>query len=120
MSGFTPILQELVERVPGAIGAIFVDWDGEAVSQFATSLPELEIQIVGAQWGVVWTQTLKALRRAGLGGPVELMVDGTNGSVVVRQVTENYYVVLSLRRGTHLAKALSELDRGVAALRAEM
>ena len=120
MSDFATVLQEMVERVPGAVGAIFADWEGESVSQFAFDLPDIEIQIVGAQWGVVWSALGQALTRAGMGSPDEMLIDAEHGSVLVRKVTEGYYVVLSLRRGTHLATALRELARSVESLRAGM
>ena len=110
----------MVHAVPGALGAIFADWEGEAVGQFAHDSSDLDIQIFGAQWGVVWNQMQQALSRARLGAADELLVDGEHGAVMVRRVTPEYYVVLSLRRGTHLATAMRELDKIVVTLRAEM
>lgn len=120
MSSFVTILQHMVECVPGAIGAIFVDWEGEPVGYYALDVPELDIQIFGAQWSVVWKATQKALSRVKLGHIMELIIDGDHGSVLVRQVVDHYYVVLSMKRGTHLAKAMLALDDGVQALLAEM
>ena len=119
MSDFGDILQSMVRKVPGARGAIFVDWEGEPVGQFSFNLPLLDFQIVGAQWGLVWTEVQAALHRAHLGQLQELVVDWVDGSVVVRQVTDHYYVVLLLAKG-NLGTALRELDKSVATLRAEM
>ena len=120
MSAFALILKRLVERVPGATGAVFADWEGESVSEFAASLPQLEIQIVGAQWGLVWRELRGSFGRAGLGSPRELIVDGERGGAVVRKVTDEYYVVLSLSSRAQLGMALVELERGAAELAAEM
>jgi predicted regulator of Ras-like GTPase activity (Roadblock/LC7/MglB family) len=120
LSSFTDILQRMVERVPGALGAIFADWDGEPVGTFAPDIAALDIEIIGAQWGLVWTQVQKALARAKLGRPLELIVDGERGSALVREVSESYYVVLTTKRDCHLATAKRELDRGVDELKAEM
>ncbi len=120
MNGFAEILQRMVERVPGATGAIFADWEGEPVGEFARDLPALEIQIFGAQWGVVWAELQRALVRARLDKARELIIHGERGCVLVRQVTDEYYVVLAVGRDGHLAKALDELGRGADALRAEM
>jgi predicted regulator of Ras-like GTPase activity (Roadblock/LC7/MglB family) len=120
VNSFAAILQQIVERVPGATGAVFADWDGEAVGEFALDLPQLEIQIVGAQWGIVLTDVQRAFERARLGLAEELIIACERGSMVVRQVTPQYYVVLAVSRDGHLAKAMDELGRGVAALRAEM
>ena len=120
MSAFTEILQEMVERVPGAVGAIFADWEGESVGQFAFDMPDIEIQIIGAHWVVVWSAISAALGRCGMGNPTDLHIEAEHSQVLVRRVVEGYYVVLTLRRGTHLATALRELDRGVETLRAEL
>jgi predicted regulator of Ras-like GTPase activity (Roadblock/LC7/MglB family) len=120
VSDFRTILQSLVERVPGAVGAIFADWEGEAIGEFAFDMQQLDIRIFGAQWGVVWNQLRQSLGRSRLGTPVQLLVDGANGAVLVHQVADDYNLVLSLRRGSHLATALREVARGVETLRAEM
>lgn len=119
MSAFGEILRQLVERVPGAIGAVFADWDGEPVDQFA-HIPALEIQLVGAHWGVVWSQTGARLGRHGLGELEELLIEGERAIVLVRSVTDRYFVVLATKREAHLATARRELERGAAILRGEM
>ena len=116
---FNHILQGMVERVPGALGAIFADWEGEAVDQFA-HIPPLEIQLVGAHWGVVLTLATESLRRVSLGAIDELWVEGDRALVLIRRVTEKYYVVLAARKDAHLALARRELERGACRLREEM
>ncbi len=120
MNCFSAILQGIVERVPGATGAIFADWEGEAVGEFAHEMERLDIQIFGAQWGVVWAEMQRSLGRARLPPAHELIIGGDLGMVLVRQVTEHYYVVLAIGRDAHLAKAMTELSAGADALRAEM
>ena len=119
MSAFADILKAMVDRVPGAVGAIFADWDGEAVDQFA-HISLLEIQLVGAHWGVVLTLATGSLRRAHLGAIDELWIEGDHALVLVRRVTDKYYVVLTTRRSTHLATARRELLRTTEHLRGEM
>ena len=109
MSAFAEILQRMVERVPGAVGAIFADWDGEAVDQFA-HIPPLEIQLIGAHWGVVLTLATERLGRVGAGMVDEIWVEGDNGIVLVRRVTDRYFVVLTAKREVHLATARRELE----------
>ena len=119
-TGFEAILYKLVETVPGATCAIFADYDGESVAQVGRDLPTLEVQIIGAQWGVVWADVKRGFDRARLGGPREVIIAGAIGSALIRRVTEQYYVVLMLGRDGHLAKALVEVERSALALAAEM
>jgi predicted regulator of Ras-like GTPase activity (Roadblock/LC7/MglB family) len=118
VSAFGDILQTMVERVPGAIGAVFADWEGEPVDQFA-HIPPLDIQIVGAHWGVVWSQVSARLGR-GLGLIEELVIEGERAIVLVRSVTDRYFVVLATRPEAHLATARRELERGARTLLGEM
>jgi predicted regulator of Ras-like GTPase activity (Roadblock/LC7/MglB family) len=119
MSAFGDILQHMVESVPGAIGAVFADWEGEPVDQFA-HIPPIDIQIVGAQWGVVFSGAAESLSRVGAGAVDELWVEGAEAFVFVRRVTPQYYVVLAARRSVHLATALRVLQATARRLLEEM
>jgi predicted regulator of Ras-like GTPase activity (Roadblock/LC7/MglB family) len=119
VSAFGDILRELVERVPGAVGAVFADWEGEPVDQFA-HIPPIEIQLVGAHWGVIWSQAAARLGRHGLGALEELFIEGERAIVLVRGVTDRYFVVLATHRDAPLALARRELLRGALTLRREM
>ena len=55
------ILQHIVERVPGATGAIFADYEGESGGRVRrATCRQLEIRIFGAQWGLVWMELLRS------------------------------------------------------------
>ena len=109
MSAFGDALEAMVKRVPGAIGAVFSDWEGEPVDQFAHIAP-LEIQLVGAHWGVVWSTCQAGLGRAGAGAVDELWIEGDNALVFVQRVTAQYYVVLATKRSAHLQTARRALE----------
>lgn len=112
-------MQRLVERVPGAVGAVFADWEGEPVDQFA-HIPALDIQLVGAHWGVVFSQANRQLGSRGLGDVFELIIEGELARVFVRAVRDGYFVVLATQRDAHLATALRELERHAQTLLEEM
>jgi predicted regulator of Ras-like GTPase activity (Roadblock/LC7/MglB family) len=117
VSTFGAILEDMVRRVPGAVGAVFADWEGEPVDQFAHIAP-LEIQLVGAHWGVVWSQATRRLQA--LGAIEELLIEGERAIVLVRAVTDSYFVVLATKRDAHLATARREVERTAGILRGEM
>ena len=119
MSAFADILKSIVESVPGALGAIFADWEGEMVDQFA-HIPPIDIQLVGAHWGVVLNQTARSTAVCGFGQVKELLIEGERGMVLIRCVTDRYYVVLTAKSEVHLATARRELERGAATLLGEM
>ncbi len=119
LSAFGAILQRMVMRVPGALGAVFSDWEGEAVDQFA-HVPPADIQLVGAHWGVVLNMASERVRRAGGGDVDELWIEAEHGLVLVRRVTSQYYVVLAAGRDSHLGTARRELETSVQSLLGEM
>jgi predicted regulator of Ras-like GTPase activity (Roadblock/LC7/MglB family) len=115
---FSSILRELVARVPGAMGAILADAEGEAVDQFAHR-PTLEIRLIGAHWGVVLSQIRQHLRPF-TGTMREVLIEGERSLTFIRPVDDDYFIVLETTRDAHLGNAFRELDRGVQRCRKEM
>jgi predicted regulator of Ras-like GTPase activity (Roadblock/LC7/MglB family) len=119
VSAFGDILKTMVDRVPGAIGAVFADWEGEPVDQFAHIAP-IDIQLVGAHWGIVFNSCREGLARLGAGNIDELWVEGENALVFVQRVTAQYYVVLATKRSAHLQTARRALQACADTLLREM
>ncbi len=118
-SEFGELLAELVGTVPGAIGAVFVDWDGEAVDQFG-HIPELDIRIIGAHWGIVVNLTKRMLQNREYGKPEIIILSSEKRDVIIKTVTPEYFVVLTMKRGAHLGHALKEMSRVSDSIRHEM
>ena len=118
-SEFGEILAEMVGLIPGAVGAVFVDWEGESVDQFA-HIPELDIRLIGAHWGVVLNLVREVLKPEKFGHTKSIILSGDKIDVVLHSVTPEYYVVLAMNHGSHLATALKELDRCTVAILKEM
>jgi hypothetical protein len=116
---FKSILQRIVERVPGAVGAIFADWDGEAVDHFGSRDKE-NMLLIAAHYGVILKHVQAFLHLTHFGEAEEIILLHQQLELVVRAVAEDYYVVLALGAGGHLATALREVGAAASALRAEM
>jgi predicted regulator of Ras-like GTPase activity (Roadblock/LC7/MglB family) len=116
---FTPILRRAVDHVPGAVGAIFAAWDGEAVDH-VTSASTYDMLLLAAHFGIVLNLLQSALHLFHFGEAEEVILQHTGMDLVVRSVGEGYYVVLASRAGTHLATARREVAELATALRAEM
>lgn len=117
---FDRILRDLIERIPSARGAVFVDAEGETLGQFAFTMANLDLSILGAQWSTVWTALAPALERAGQAAADEILVQCQASLTIIRRVAEGFHLVIELRRESHLAAARDALDESVAALRREM
>jgi predicted regulator of Ras-like GTPase activity (Roadblock/LC7/MglB family) len=118
-TAFTPILERAVHGVPGAIGAIFADWDGEAVDAFCPGSRD-EMLLLGAYYGVILNHVQSALHLSHFGEAEEIIVQHERIDFIVRPVDRHYYVVVAIESGGQLAVARRETIVAARALRAEM
>jgi predicted regulator of Ras-like GTPase activity (Roadblock/LC7/MglB family) len=116
---FTPILQRAVERTPRALGAIFADWDGEAVDHFS-KVEKFDMLILGAHYGIVLNQVQSALHLFHFGEAEELIFEHERMDLIVRSVGEGYYLLLAISEHGHLGVALREAHVAAEALKREM
>lgn len=116
---FGELLSELVGSIPGALGAVFIDWEGEAVDQFS-HIPVMDILLVGAHWGVVLRLVKELLQKHRWGEPRMILLNGPDREILIKPITEDYCVVLAMRSGAHIASALEILERIAARIREEM
>jgi predicted regulator of Ras-like GTPase activity (Roadblock/LC7/MglB family) len=115
---FARILEEMVTSIPGALGAVFVDWEGEAVDEFAHHGHDL--RLVGAQWAVTYFLARTALDKSRHVGLAEMLLRFEQQQVIVRRVTDEYLVVMALEQGANLGRALHLIQRAEKRLREEM
>ena len=120
MTPFTRILRHTVENVPGALGAIFADWEGEAIGSFAPKIGHDELLIIGAHFGVILNHVQSALHLTHFGEADEIIFQHQKIDLIIRSIDRDYYVVLAIEAGAHLATALRETLAAAKALRAEM
>ena len=116
---FQKPLGDLVARVPGALGAILADWEGEAVDQVSL-MDAYELKVIGAHKGVILTSLRKTLNRLGEDELKEIVITTDRTQTLVLPVTEEYFLVLTLLRGDVLGRALFEARRCVVRLKEEI
>jgi hypothetical protein len=96
---FSGILGELLAHVPGALGAVLVDREGEAVDYAGRTAP-FDLRLAGAHWQIV-LRPLAALvntHARALGAPRALVVRGGRRSFVARFLPDDYILVVVLSR----------------------
>lgn len=110
-------LGRLVRSVPGALGAILIDWEGEAVEHVAC-MDDYELRVLGAYKGAILLNMRETVARFG-GDTLEEMVVGTAESrTIVRPITSEYFLVFTFRTGEALlGRALFEVRRCALRLR---
>jgi predicted regulator of Ras-like GTPase activity (Roadblock/LC7/MglB family) len=116
---FKGLLGRLVNTVPGALGAIIVDWEGEAVDQVAR-MDDYELKVLGAHKGVILEHLRGAVARLEGVDLEELVITTAQTQTVIMPVTREYFLVLTLARRDALGRALFEARRCVVRLREEI
>ena len=94
---FQPILRELVMSTPGAIGALFLDWEGETVEMLGArpfDADDHDLKIVGAYQGIFLTQLREMCIRTDAGTPHRFKVEFATMTVLSCDLAQGYYVVL--------------------------
>jgi predicted regulator of Ras-like GTPase activity (Roadblock/LC7/MglB family) len=120
---FRNILQDLVTSTPGAIGALFLDWEGETVELVGDrplDADEHGLKIVGAYQGIFLTQLRDLCSRADAGRPHHFKIDFEATRVFSCDLKEGYYLVLVVDNTSHEAVAWRALDDCKARLMPEL
>lgn len=118
-SAFAEILTELVGQIPGALGAVFLDWDGEAVDQFS-HIPVMDILLVGAHWGLILRLVQNLVEKHAWGETQLVVLNGPETDIIIKPITNEYAVVLAMKAGHHLAHAITAVEKVTAAIEREM
>jgi predicted regulator of Ras-like GTPase activity (Roadblock/LC7/MglB family) len=116
---FKSLLGKLVANVPGAKGAIIVDWEGEEVDHVAR-MDDYELKVLGAHKGVILDHLRAAVARLEGAELEEIVVTTTHNQTLIMPVSLEYCLVLTLNRSDALGRAQFEMRRCLGDLRREI
>ena len=86
------VLQEVLDRIPEALGAAVVGLDGIAVEKLAAR-PSFNIDLASAEWVSLVRRAAASLRALALsGGPEEISVASGSGLAILRAIGGDYYL----------------------------
>ncbi len=116
---FQTILRTLVDAVPHAVGAILVDWEGEAVQEYCHCDP-YDMRFVAAHKGIVLAR-LRETHTDNLAGEIEdVVVTSEHQVLLIGAVDKDYSLVLQAARTCptalaryHFHDALSRLKKEI-------
>lgn len=107
---FQKILHRAVRAVDGAIGAMFVDSQGEAVETASWQVSRYDLAIIGAYQGI-YLERLRQLCRAGdFGSPSRFKIGFEKSTFLTWALTDEYFLVLILLLRANEGVAWRQLD----------
>lgn len=117
-TGFSPHLDALLDAVPEALAAVFIDGEGETVD-LATRVEDFEARVAGASLAPPLARARAASRATGHGQVVELRVLCDRASLLARHVGDDTDLVTLLAAPSVAARSAARVSAAATALRSE-
>jgi predicted regulator of Ras-like GTPase activity (Roadblock/LC7/MglB family) len=101
---FSEILQRIVEETGGGIGAVLMGYDGIAIEQFFVPDQAVDLQMVVVEYSNVLKEIRKTAEILSLGEMQEISIRTERYYIVIRMLTEEYFVALIIERDGNFGK----------------
>ena len=117
---FKTILNRLVADTNGAVGAILLDWEGEAVEAASSAASTDDLKLIGAYQAVFFDRLQKICSASSIGAPSRFEIHLEHASFLNCVLIDGYYAVLVVRGTSHKAVAWQRLEASRQELMEEM
>lgn len=109
---FKEMLETIVERTEGSLGALIMGTDGLAVEKvLGEAAMEANLDVAAAEFTSLVRSGQRAGVDTGLGSLRELVVSLESAVLVMRLLSKDYFVVLALTSHGNLGRARFELRK---------
>lgn len=116
---FNQILKKAVVETQGAVGAIFLDREGEEIAHY-TTLPGEEMKLMGAHYGIVWLEMAEIAHRRLDSPAAEAIFVTEKGICLMRPVQKEYMILLLVRPSEGIGQARRWLGWAAAEIQREI
>ena len=113
---FNKILERIVTESGGGIDAVLMGYDGIAIDQFCIPGEKADLQLVAIEYANVLKEIRKTAQILNVGEMEEVSIKTERFHIVVRIITPDYFVAMTLKRDGNFGKARYLLTRESAAL----
>lgn len=114
---FAEVLQKMVEATAGGIGAVVMGNDGIAIDQYFKPHQGVDLQLIAVEYANILKEIRKAAEILGTGALEEVSVRTERLHLVIRILSNEYFVALALDCGGNYGKGRYLLLREAPALR---
>lgn len=108
---FKEILESIIERTEGSLGALIMGTDGIAVEKLLGGGNEANLDVAAAEFTSLVRNAQRAGKDTGLGELRELVISLDQAVVIMRLLSREYFVVLALRPEGNLGRGRFELRK---------
>jgi predicted regulator of Ras-like GTPase activity (Roadblock/LC7/MglB family) len=102
---FGTILEDAVTGVKGAVAAILMGFDGIPVDTFQVANSEEDIETIGMEFSVLLKEVKKAAEALETGLATEMSVQTDAMSIVLRIISDEYFLAIAVKNNGNLGKA---------------
>jgi predicted regulator of Ras-like GTPase activity (Roadblock/LC7/MglB family) len=109
---FKEMLESMIERTEGSLGALIMGTDGIAVEKvLAEAGADANLDVAAAEFTTLVRSSQRAGQDTGLGSLRELVVSLEGAIMIMRMLSKDYFVVLSLSAQGNLGRGRFELRK---------
>lgn len=112
---FEVILKNLVDQVPHAVGAILVDWEGEAVMEHCHCDP-YDMRFIAAHKGIILARLKKMQSIENVGAIEDVVLTTSEGHLIIGCINQDYSLVIKVGRSCPVALVMHHFRRAIAEL----
>jgi predicted regulator of Ras-like GTPase activity (Roadblock/LC7/MglB family) len=117
---FKQMLEAIVERTEGSLGALIMGTDGIAVEKvFGQAGQDANLDVAAAEFTSLVRSAQRSGQDTGLGGLRELVISLEYSTLAIRVLSRDYFVVLAIRPDGNLGRGRYELRKAELTLAGE-
>ena len=109
---FKEVLERIIEHTEGSLGALIMGLDGIAVERLLKKEgDEANLDVAAAEFTSLVRNAQRAGKDTGLGGLRELVISLEDAVILMRLLSQDYFVVLAISPEGNLGRARFELRK---------
>lgn len=117
---FQGILKELIDVSGNGIATAIMGVDGLAVAKYVGKSLEYDVETVGIEYGKVLDEIKNASGLLSLGQVEEVVVTTLGTDVILRTISDEYFIALAVARGANVGRARYLLRKAANQVRKEL
>ncbi len=117
---FTETLRTIVEQAGGGVGAVLMGYDGIPIDQYYLPVEGVDLSLVAVEYANVLKEIKKTAEILQTGSLEEVSIQTGSYHVLIRTLTDEYFIGLTLARAGNFGKGRYLLLREAPQLRAAL